>query len=205
VQALYLDELGRAGDVNNPVDAGFWVNALVNHTLSPAAVAALVARSAEARTHLVRGWYQTYLGRQAQGGEEQGWVSLLLQGATEEQVVSGILGSGEFFNRAQTLSGSGTPAERYVKALYQLLLGRPGSAAEVTGWVNALPQLGRPGVALGFLASAEYRTVLFTGYYESRLHRPPDAGGLAGWVNSALDTSSVRTGLEASPEYFAVG
>ncbi len=43
----------------------------------------------------------TYLGRAAQGGEELFWVGELLQGATEEQVLSQILGSAEFFNRAK--------------------------------------------------------------------------------------------------------
>jgi hypothetical protein len=205
VQALYLDELSRPGDVNNPADAGAWVNVLVNQTLTAAQVAVGIAHSPEARTRLVRGWYQTYLGRTAQGGEEQGWVSLLLQGATEEHVLSGILGSDELFDRAQTLGGPATPDERFVQALYQLALGRPGSAAEVAGWVNVLPQLGRPGVALGFLASAEYRAVLFTAYYQGLLHRPPDADGLSGWVDSALDASGVRVGFEASPEFFAVG
>src|SRR5262249_15324481 len=143
VEALYLDDLGRPGDLNNLNDAGYWVNLLDSGTLDQSAVAAGVVHSHEALTHLVTGWYQTYLGRTPQGGEEQYWVIQLAQGQTqeqflggavgktpfvipgesqgqtEEQVLSDFLSSNEFFNRAQTLVGSGTPQERYVQSLYQ--------------------------------------------------------------------------------------
>src|SRR5262249_30194433 len=147
VGALYLDELGRAGNVSDVNDAGAWVIALSNNTLTQAQVATDIVHSPEARTHLVNGWYQTYLGRSPQSGEEQGWVTLLLQGQTEEHVVSDILGTQEFFNHAQTLVVSGAPQVRFVQALYQLLLKRTGSSSEVAAWVNALPQLGQQGVA----------------------------------------------------------
>jgi CSLREA domain-containing protein len=205
VQALYLDELGRFADLGNPLGAGFWVNALTNGILNQAAVATAVLHSQEARTHLVRAWYQTYLARQPLKGEEQSWVTLLQQEQTEEQVLSGILGSTEFFNRAQILIGSGTPQERYVQALYQLLLNRRGSAGDVAGWVNALPQLGRQAVALRFLSSTELRAILFTLYYNTLLHRAPDQGGLSGWVQSILDATSVRLAIETSAEFFANG
>ncbi len=205
VQALYVDELGRTGDLSNPNDAGFWVNALASNTLTQAGVAAGIERSQEARTHLVDSWYKTYLGRQPQNGEEQGWVNLLLQGQTEEKVLSGILGSTEFFNHAQTLVASGTPPERYVQALYQLLLERTGSAAEVAGWVNVLPQLGQQGVALGFLTSTEFRIDVITSYYNTLLHRAPDVAGLIGWVVSGLDVDTVRLDIESSGEFFTNG
>src|SRR5207302_855887 len=100
-----------------------------------------------------RSWYVAFLGRAADGIEEQGFVNLLLAGQTDEQVLSLILGSAEFYDRAQALSSSGTADERYVQALYQLLLNRTGGAVEVAGWVGALPQNGRPAVALAFLQS----------------------------------------------------
>ena len=62
-----------------------------------------------------------------------GWSQrALLSGQTEEQVLSILLGSQEFFNRAQTLAGSGTADERFVKALYQLLFNRTPGANEVS-------------------------------------------------------------------------
>jgi CSLREA domain-containing protein len=205
VQALYQDDLGRAGDLSNPHDAGYWVNLLTSGTLDQGAVAAGVVHSHEAQTRVVTGWYQSYLGRTPLGGEEQYWVLQLAQGQTEEQVLSGILGSDEFFNRAQTLVGSGTAPERHVLALYQQLFQRTGSAAEVAYWVNQLPQLGRQGVARGFLGATECRTDVVTGDYTTLLHRAADAAGENYWVFSSLDMASIRIGFEASPEFFVNG
>jgi CSLREA domain-containing protein len=205
VQALYLDDLGRAGNLSSPSDAGAWVTALTNNTLTPAAVASAIAHSLEARTHLVDGWYPTYLGRKVQNGEEQGWVNLLMQGQKEEQVLSDILGSQEFFNHAQTLVASGTPQERFVQALYQLLFQRTGSSPEVAGWVNLLPLAGQQAVALAFLTSTECRVDWIMAYYSTLLHRTPDASGLAYWVPLGQDLDSVRIDIESSVEFFTNG
>ena len=61
------------------------------------------------RAELARSWYVAYLGRQANGTEEQPLVNLLHSGQTEEQVLSVLLSSQEFLARAQTLVPSGTP------------------------------------------------------------------------------------------------
>src|SRR5262249_30653423 len=114
VQALYLDALGRPG---SKAELDAWAAFITGTDASLAVVASGIERSPEARTHLVRSWYQTFLGRPAQGNEEQGWVNLLLAGLTEERVLSIILGSpglggdphGEFYQHAQTLIPSGTP------------------------------------------------------------------------------------------------
>ena len=88
VQALYLDDLGRAG---SKAELDAWVAMLNAPGGSQTAVASALGRSAEAETYLVRSWYAAYLGRSAVGGEEQGWVNQLLSGQTEEQVLSGFL------------------------------------------------------------------------------------------------------------------
>jgi len=98
---------------------------------------------------------------------------LLQQGQTDEQVLSGILGSPEFTDRAQTLIGSATGSLSYVQALYHLLLNRTAPAVDAAGWVNALPALGQSGVALAFLTGQEFRTDQFEGYYNALLHRSP--------------------------------
>jgi hypothetical protein len=122
-----------------------------------------------------------------------------------EQVLRGILGSDEFFNLAQTLVGSGTADERYVQGLYQQLLNRSGTRAEVAYWVNRLPQLGRQGVAQGVLGAPEFRADQFEGYYNALLHRPANQGGITGWVFSNLDINTVRLGFEASAEFLTNG
>jgi hypothetical protein len=204
VQALYLDELGRAGTV---AELDGWVAVLNGPGGSPANVASDIANSLEAQDHLVKSWYLSYLGRAASNGEELGWVNMLQQGQSGEQVLSDILGGPEFFNRAQTLFSTGTPQQNYVQALYQLLLGRTGGSDEVAGWVNQLnaQTLTPQGVALAFQQAPEFRTDLTEAYYNALLHRPDDPMGLNGWVFSNLDAASIRLGFEASPEFYTNG
>jgi Domain of unknown function (DUF4214) len=202
VQALYLDELGRAGTT---AELDGWVAVMNAPGGSQASVATDIQHSLEATDHLVKSWYIAYLGRQAGGGEELGFAALLQQGQSEEQVLSDILASPEFYARAQTLIGSGTADERYVQALYLVLLNRTGEPAGVAGWLGSLPSLGRQGVALAFLQSTEFHTYDFEGYYNALLHRPDDPVGLSDWVFSNLDVASVRVDFEASPEFFTNG
>lgn len=194
VRSLYLNELGRAG-ADSEING--WVQ-VMGGANGRTAVANAIARSPEARTRLVEGWYETFLNRTAKPAEAQAWTSLLLQGQREEQVLGGILGSAEFAARSQSIVSSGTAQERVVRSLYTSLLGRTASASEVTAWVSVMPQLGTSTVATGFLTSTEYRTQLFAGYYDTFLHRPADTAGLKGWVNSGLDITTVRTAIQAA-------
>jgi hypothetical protein len=201
VQALYLDDLGRAGSV---AELDLWLPTL-NGPGGQKAVASGIGSSPEARDHLVKGWYQSYLGRTAQGGEELGVVGLLST-HTEEQVLSQILGGQEFYNRAQTLIPSGTPDQRYVQALYKLLLIRTGSTAEASGWIGTgLSAQGRVTVALGILLSPEYRTDVVAGNYSTLLHRAGSAAEVSSWLSTGLDLRSIRLGFQGSPEFFTNG
>jgi hypothetical protein len=72
-------------------------------------------------------------------------------------------------------------------------------------WVNALPTLGRNGVAQTIAGSAEGRTHEIDALYNALLHRPADATGLAGWLSSGLDSTQLRVGFESTTEFFNVG
>ena len=198
VQALYLAELGRAGSAAE-LDG---YNAMLNEPDGTTAVARSIQRSTEGRDHLVKSWYLTFLGRAANGTEEMGHVNALLQGRTEEDVLGGILGGTEFFNRAQSPFASGTANEQFVQSLYVVLLNRTAGASEVAGQVNAIASAGLQGVARSFLSSSEYRSDQFEGYYNTLLHRPSDVQGLNGWVSSTTDVSNVRLSFEAGAEFF---
>jgi hypothetical protein len=197
IKKLYQERLGRAA---SQLEADQW-KAAAQVPGGAAVISNAIERSAESRTALVKTWYERFLGRPAQSGEEQGWVALLLRGATEEQVLSGILGSVEFASRANTLFTTGSANERLVRALYSLLLNRSASSAEVSGWVNLLPRVGGSGVALGFLTSQEFRTDTVSGFYTALLNRDADLAGLLGWVNSNVDLTSIRAAIEGSPEF----
>jgi hypothetical protein len=202
VQALYLDALGRPGIV---AELNGYLPTL-NAPNGQMVVAQAVEDSPEGRDNLVKGWYETYLGRAAGNGEELGWVRQLLNGASEERVLSQILGSQEFFQRAQTLVSSGTPQERFVQALYLLVLNRTPAQSEIEGHVAELNSGASPArVALNFLDSPEFRTDLVVEYYGTLLHRTATASEISGWVGSRLDAFEIRIGFESSPEYFANG
>jgi hypothetical protein len=199
IQALYEAELGRAGTL---AELDGWVS-LLNRS-GPQAVVAAIHGSTEAKDNLVKSWYREFLGRSPGSGEEMGWVNMLLAGKTEESVLSQILGSTEFYQRAQTLVTSGTPQQRYIQELYQSLLHRTASDSEVAGWMGYL-EGGQQVVAADFLSTPEFRSNIFTAYYETLLHRQPDAAGLANWVNSTLDIGAVQVIFETTTEFMTNG
>jgi hypothetical protein len=201
VQTLYLDDLGRSGSL---AELEGWVNVLNSPTGSQETVAAAISNSFEARVHVVDGWYLKYLGRPAAHGEEMGWANLLLT-QTQEQVLSQILGGVEFFNRAQTLTSSGTPDERYVAALYMVVLNRQGGDLEVAGWLTQLPTIDLQQAALGFLQSFEYRFDTIMDDYTGLLHRPPATAEAEGWQATGEDIATLRIGFESSSEFFTKG
>jgi hypothetical protein len=138
-------------------------------------------------------------------GEELGFVNELLHGATEETVLSQILGSSEFYAHAQTRGFTGSANYQFVQALYQLLLNRTPSPAEVNGWVSSLGALGQQRVALAFLQSQEYRGDVVSRDYVNLLHRAGDPAAVNSWIFSNLDLGSIRMDFEATPEFFTNG
>jgi hypothetical protein len=206
-QVLYLDALGRVGS-KSEIDAWAAFFALPNttQTQAQAIIASGIEGSLEARDHMVKTWYVHYLGRAAGPGEEMGWVNLLMQGLTEEQVLSNILASPEFFQHSQSLGFAGSADSQYVQALYEFLTHRPGSASEVAAWVGNEPALGRTGVAMGFLSAMEFRAGQFEGYYNALLHRLDDPSGFNGWLSNGANIFNTRVlGFESGAEFFANG
>jgi hypothetical protein len=202
VQALYLDALGRVG---SKAELDGWVGTL--NSSGQAAVARGIEHSFEATDRLVKAWYVNYLGRPATGGEETGWVNALVSStpAAEEKFLSQILATPEFFNHAQTLVPSGTANERYVQALYLLVLNRTASNSEIASGAASVQASGAQAFALGILQSSEYRKNLVEALYNVLLHRPSDTSGFNFWVGSGLGFFDLRIGIESSTEFFNNG
>jgi hypothetical protein len=214
VRALYTDFLGRSASTT---EVQGWVTVLTS--AGRAGVADGIAASAEGLTQVVDGFYVKLLGRQAVGGEASGWVSFLEQGATQEQVMAGIVSSPEFASHANALVGGSNPDANFVQALYQVLLGRTGSTGEVAGWMGVLGSMGRYGVASDFLSSQEFRSdvvrqlygptaapsVSVVSDYPNLLHRTlaPAATEVNGWVGSGLNVLGIEVDIAASNEFFA--
>jgi hypothetical protein len=98
---------------------------------------------------------------------------------------------------------------------------RTPADAEVNGWLDALPSLGRSAVATSFLGSPEFRSAVVRTFYGvpslgvlpldpfrvNLLHRTISLGSgeLAGWVNSAQDLRTIEAGFLGSQEFFVNG
>ena len=199
IQALYLDELGRtaaASEVNS------WATVL-NGLGGSAAVVSGIATSVEARTNLTVTWYKTFLGRTPSQDEITPNVTALAT-HTEEEVLKGIVGSDEFYNRAQSIGFGGTPDENYVRELYRSLLGRTASKTEVTNQVKELLLNGKEALSLSILQSDEYRSNFIKSFYINLLGRYGAQKEIDFWLASNLDKRAMRFYFESTPEYFKV-
>jgi hypothetical protein len=193
-QALYLGSLKQAGG-SDPAPG------LADVPGDPRLlVADLVQRTSEVFARVVQGFFALFLARAAQPGEESGWVNMLLGGQTEEQVLGAFLSTAAFGQRADAMIASGSSDERFLRALFTLLLRRAPSDAELSGWLAALPELGRGGVATFLLRSAEFRSLQIASYYEELLQRPATASEVESWANSPFDLLTIRLFVEARPE-----
>jgi hypothetical protein len=222
VAALFDDVLKRAGDTTSPTDAGGFINSLnaMPPAIAPATVDEEVVDSTEAVGFIVDGLYLDLLGRPSDPSGRSGFVGLLHNGGSVEQVINVMTSSPEY---AQRFAADAV----FAQALYMELLGRPGSNAEVAGWVKlletpaAMGGLTRSMVVSGFLASGEFRGDVVrqlygvptvgghgvAGLFPNLLHRvaAPSAAEVNGWVNSGMDLLTVEASIAGSGEFFTGG
>lgn len=81
-------------------------------------------------------WYKQYLRRDASPQELNAWQSYLQAGKSPQDIQAYILGSSEYFDRM------GNQRDPYLAALYQTLLGRQPTAAEMQQFVTQYQQYG---------------------------------------------------------------
>jgi uncharacterized protein YidB (DUF937 family) len=193
LENLYAKVLGRLPDTGGL--AG-WQAALAGG-MSRAQAAQGFINSVEHRTLEVNDYYQMFLGRAADQAGLGGWVQDFLNGASDRAVVRGFLTSPEFLQDHADNSS-------FVLALYEDVLGRPGSAAEVQGWVTALQGgLSRAAAAASFVNSTESLTLMASGYFTDFLERAGSGAEVQAWVN-ALQSSTpgqVEAAFLASQEF----
>src|SRR5262249_51057253 len=129
--------------------------------------------------------------------EASGWVQMLVQGHAEEAVAGALLGAGEFYDRAVAAGGQGSRDERFLRGLFQAVLGRPPQEQELSAWLGALPGVGRSGVATFLLRSHEYRALVIDQTFQASWGRPGTAEEVRAWAQSPLDLGSIRLALES--------
>ena len=129
-----------------------------------------------------------------------GWVKLMQNGLTDEQMEADFIGSKEY------IAKHGGTGRAWVTGMYQDLLGRNPSAAEVQGWVTALNN-GTPAaaVALGFAASPEREGQRVRFNYRTYLGREAQPAEVDLWVNgflAGLTNEEMAAGFVGSAEYY---
>jgi hypothetical protein len=193
VANVYQLLLSRVPDPSSSV----WVSDLDNGA-APASVVLAIQGSAEYLNDQVAAMYNLYLHRNPDTAGGQYWVSFLQAGGTFEEVAAGLTSSQEYF----VLEG-GTN-QGFITGLYEEILNRSASNAEIAGWETVLDNgASRFDVSFAFLTSQEYRTDLVQAYYMTFLLRPADSGGLAAWVNAlnaGATDQQVLAGLFGSAE-----
>src|SRR5438105_4597779 len=165
------------------------------------AVANTLTHSAEYFAGIVKAAYQRYLGRSPDSAGLASWVAQMQQGLSDEHLEANFIGSNEFI---QNHGGLGAP---WIQAMYQSLLGRTASQAEVYNWVLALTNGVSPiTIAYQFAASREREGQRVRADYQQYLGRTPTAAEVASWVNGfesgAATNENVVAGFVGSVEYY---
>jgi hypothetical protein len=102
IDAVYEDVLGRPADAGG---AAFWLAALPNSGRYTVALG--FTESAEHESQVIQSDYDTFLHRPVSPAEIQSWVSFFMNGdGTNEDVISGFLGSPEYSQRVQSVEGT---------------------------------------------------------------------------------------------------
>jgi len=178
VKALYQDLLLR------PVDSSglrAWSVMLAVSSGQPALVASLT-RSREYVQLRVRQAYNQVLGRAPDSAGLAAWTREILAGRIPvDDVQRRFYASGEFVNR------SGGTANGYVAGLYQTILGRAASQAEVDSLAPQVGnQAGRSKVTESIWFSMEAAKYRAGKYYLLFLKRTADPAGQTGWARVLL-------------------
>lgn len=194
---FYYDLLGRApvaGEVQG------WVSALQSG-VTPLQEALAFVSSPEYQANLITDDYWNLLKRGPSSLEVNGWLQTITAGADEQQVEAAFLSSAEYYQ------GHGNNPTNWLTSLYQNVLDRTPSGAELASWRQVLGNgVSNAQVATAFVTSAEAHSLDVTSAYVQILGRNPDPAGLASWVgamNQGLTPSLVRAYFAASSEYAA--
>ena len=169
--------------------------------LPRAFLAALINTSTEYRQSVVLDLYEAFLGRPADPGGFDQFVSFLEAGARNEDVMAALLSSGEYF-----VNWGGGNNEDFLFSLYFDLLGRGPDPTGFNGF-RTLLNAGAPRsvIAYALLNSNEFRSRLVGSFYEQLLHRTADAGGRNFYVSmlgAGVPDEIVIDYLVGSDEYF---
>jgi hypothetical protein len=191
---------GRAPQVRyaRPVVEGLETRTMPSMT--PLSVAQQIVNSPEGLANFVTQQYQTFLDRTPVSVEVNGWVNVMQQGLTREQMQEAVVLSPEFINMH---GGLGTG---WMTALYQDFLNRLPSQAEVNGWMGQLA-LGVPASleVPDFATGPEREAIVISSDYLHLLGRLPSANEIGLWqvnLQNGLNQAGMEASIAGSLEFF---
>jgi hypothetical protein len=168
---------------------------------APMDIASTLTHSTEAYGRFVTNAYETYLGRAPDANGLASWVGGMQHGLSDERLEAFFIGSDEYIARH---GGSGAS---WIMGMYQDLLGRTPSQAEVNMWVNALHNGMTPQqVAYGFAASDEREGIRIRDDYLTYLGRAARTGEVQGWIyafGQGFSNEDIVAGFVGSPESYS--
>ncbi|HXT57090.1 MAG TPA: ELWxxDGT repeat protein [Pirellulales bacterium] len=200
VSNLYADVLGRPAGSVADAEVMYWVS-LIGVGTSRENVASAFVNSTEARTNLINGFYQQYLGRAVDPMGLNVFLNAMASGMTSTQIQATLLSSSEFYLRSGSDAG-------FVFNLYSDLLGRTPSADEAAFWKGELfAGVPRATIVNQFLSSTEFLIHEIQAEYLTYLRRPADIAGANFWLaqlEAGQTPQDLEIALVSSSEYFSL-
>ena len=220
VERLYSLVLQRSSDESGKQA---WTEVLVSGSDNGGNVARGFLYSSEftsrgvSNEDFVRILYRVFFDREGDQAGFRGWVAVLDNGGTREEVVNGFIDSYEWACLCceYGISSGGNPSSgtvAFVKRMYTTCLGRDYDPSGLHDWVYALSSGSNSGrdVAYGFFRSSEFINASYSDReYVRRLYatffdREPDEAGYNAWLNVLSEGSSrdeVLDGFIGSREF----
>jgi hypothetical protein len=197
LQRIYQDVLGRNGD--SPNDLGSWLGALHGGT-THTAVATAILSSTEMFNRTITQLYERLLGRQPTASELTTASALLQRDGRIAELATQLVASPEYF----ALHGSDNT--QWVTGLYQDLLGRTPSTAEVQFWMGQLNSHATlTQVASQFTGGLEFQQDYVRAIFTIYLHRAPTTAELTAAVaqiQANATDATIAAAILSSSEYY---
>jgi hypothetical protein len=193
VEQVYRDVLHRAAD---PTGLAGWSQGIDSGQVTRQQFVLDIRGSAEGLGTEVNDLYLRFLHRAADPTALAGWPPFL-SNHSDIDLTAQLVGSQEYY----LTRGGGTDAG-FITAVYEDVLCRTPSAAEIAAWEAELSTTGtnqtaaqrRVSVALQILTSPEGRADQVSGYYISYLRRQADPLGLASGTQLLLNSGDTGNG-----------
>lgn len=195
VRALYNDVLGRAPDA---AGEDYWT-ARVTATGDPGPMVDGIVMSRERLQSFVTAQYSAALNRAPESGGLEYWIGYLGAGAGVPQLQSAIYGSDESL---ATLGGG--DVRTWFAVVYQKVLGRAATAADLDYWTGYATTNGRAAAVRWIVTSPESGMIRLNAYYQTFLGRDVDPSGVASWLPMMAERGDfvLPRMIGTSPEYW---